>query len=185
MTREHLPNAARRAPHSPGRKFAGVIAFGLFLAACSGADAPPPPCPGVQPVKDAQNLVRFQGAGRDLTDVIFEANIEVLGLACDYDDNVVESDLRVRVVAVEGPLNKARQARFSYFIAIATLDERIVAREEFDLDVSFEGNLRRVAAMEQLTPRIPLKPGQSALDYRIYVGLVLTPTELQYNRDNR
>ena len=185
MTREPSLSTVPIARRRPGRKAAGVAMLCLFLAACSGGDAPPPPCPGVQPVKDAQNLVRFQGAGRDLTDVIFEANIEILGLACDYDDNVVEADLRVRVVAVEGPLNKVRQARFSYFIAIATLDERIVAREEFDLDVSFEGNLRRVAAMEQLAPRIPLKPGQSALDYRIYVGLVLTPTELQYNRDNR
>ncbi len=185
MIRKSLPNSARRAHRRPGRKAVGVVALGLFLAACTGGDAPPPPCPRVQPVQEAQHLVRFQGAGRDLTDVIFEADIDVIGLACEYNDNVVEADLRVRVVAVEGPLNKARQARFSYFVAIATLDERIVAREEFDLDVSFEGNLRRVAAMEQLAPRIPLKPGQSALDYRIYVGLVLTPTELQYNRDNR
>ena len=43
----------------------------------------------------------------------------------------------------------------------------------------------RQSAVEELVPRIPLKPGQSGADFLIFVGLSLTPGELQYNRANR
>jgi hypothetical protein len=36
-----------------------------------------------------------------------------------------------------------------------------------------------------VAPRIPLQAEESAADYRIYVGLRLTPDELQYNQENR
>ena len=60
-----------------------------------------------------------------------------------------------------------------------------MAREEFNLDIPFEGNQRRVVAIEELNPRIPLRQGENGAQYRIYVGLKLSPEELQYNRANR
>ena len=130
-------------------------------------------------------MVRFTGQGRDLTDVIFEARLEDVALICEYDDNVIEADMRVRILAVDGPADRDRVANFAYFVAIATRDRRIVAREEFALAVPFEGNRTRVLAVEEVSPRIPLLPGQSGADYVVFVGLALTPDELQYNRENR
>ncbi|MEE8505628.1 MAG: hypothetical protein V3S40_05320 [Kiloniellales bacterium] len=177
-----VPSGTR---HPPRRALAAAFAGGLFLAACSGDNAPPPPCPTALPVKDAQHLVRFNGLGRDLTDVLFEAQIVNFALICEYDDDVVEAEMRVRIMASHGPANPERKANFSYFVAIATLDERIVAREEFNLEIPFEGNQRRVVAIEELNPRIPLRQGENGAQYRIYVGLKLSPEELQYNRENR
>jgi hypothetical protein len=76
-------------------------------------------------------------------------------------------------------------APVKYFVAITTLDQRIVAREEFELTIPFEGNRTRVAVAEELEPRIPLKPGESGADYQIYVGLSLSREELRYNQENR
>lgn len=146
---------------------------------------PPPPCPRAFPVADARTLTRFTGPGRDLTDVVFEARIEDVTLICDYDDDVIEADLRVRVLVVDGPADRERLVALTYFVAIATRDHQIVAREEFDLSIPFEGNRTRVLATEDISPRIPLAPGQSGEDYVVYVGLVLTPDEFQYNRENR
>ena len=173
-----------RAPrHS--RLVAGSFVLAVVLAACSGNAPPPPPCPTIVPVADAAQLVRFDGNGRDLTDVLFEAKIEDYALTCEYDDGVIESQMLLQVLAVRGPADRDRVAKFSYFVAIATRDQKIGAREVFDLAVPFEGNRTRVLAAEELTPRIPLKPGEDGSNYLIYVGLSVTPEELQYNRENR
>jgi hypothetical protein len=171
-------------PRRLSRLVAGSFVLAVVLAACS-APPPPPPCPTIVPVADAAQLVRFNGNGRDLTDVLFEAKIENYSLTCDYDDGVVESKMILRVLAVRGPADTDRMAKFSYFVAIATRDQKIGAREEFDLAVPFEGNRTRVLATEELTPKIPLQAGEDGSNYLIYVGLSITPEELQYNRENR
>ncbi len=162
------------------------LALLLALAGCGVGDrGPPPPCPTVFPVAEAREVTRFVGQGRDLTDVLFEARLQEVALVCAYDDGVIEADMRVQVMAVDGPANRGRTIRLAYFVAIATLDRKIVAREEFELEVPFEGNRTRVIAIDEVSPRIPLRPGQSGADYVIYVGLALTPAELRYNQENR
>ncbi len=158
----------------------------LALAGCGfGDEGPPPPCPAAFPVAEARELTRFVGQGRDLTDVLFEAQLQDVALVCEYDDTVIEMDMRVRIMAVDGPANGGRKIRLTYFVAIATLDRKIVAREEFDLEVPFEGNRTRVIAVDEVSPRIPLQQGQTGADYLIYVGIALTPAELRYNQENR
>ncbi len=164
------------------------LALLLGLAGCGGLfsdEAPPPPCPTVFPVAEAREVTRFAGQGRDLTDVLFEARIQDVVLLCGYDDGVVEMYMRVRILAADGPANRGRKVRVTYFVAIATLDRKIVAREEFELEVPFEGNRTRVVAIDEVSPRIPLSPGRTGADYIIYVGIALTPAELRYNLDNR
>jgi len=165
---------------------AGALALLLALAGCSFADrGPPPPCPVTFPVAEAREVTRFVGQGRDLTDVLFEAQLQEVTLVCGYDDGVIEADLQVRIVVVDGPANRGRDIELTYFVAIATQDRKIAAREEFVLRIPFEGNRTRVAAVDVVSPRIPLQPGQTGADYVVYVGLALTPAELKYNQDNR
>ena len=164
------------------------LALFLGLAGCGGLfgdEAPPPPCPTVFPVAEAREVTRFIGQGRDLTDVLFEARIQDVVLLCAYDDGVVEMDMQIRIMAADGPANRGRKVRLTYFVAIATQDRKIVAREEFELEVPFEGNRTRVIAIDEVSPRIPLPPGRTGADYIIYVGIALTPAELRYNQENR
>ncbi|MFQ5774464.1 MAG: hypothetical protein ACE5GS_08115 [Kiloniellaceae bacterium] len=164
---------------------AGTVLLAFALAACTGSEPPPPPCPTAVPVTGARTLVRFSGQGQDLTDILFEATLQGLALRCAYEDGVVEAEMQVGILAVRGPADPDRKASFNYFVAIATRDEKILAREEFDLVIPFPGNRTRVVAVEEIAQRIPLKPGQSGADYVVYVGLALTPEELRYNLRNR
>ncbi|MHA1152094.1 MAG: hypothetical protein ACTSQ7_05400 [Alphaproteobacteria bacterium] len=158
----------------------------LTLAGCSvGEEELPPPCPTTFPVAEARELTRFVGQGRDLTDILFEAQFLDVVLACAYDDGVIEMDMAVRIMAADGPANQGRNVRLAYFVAIATWDRKIVAREEFEIEIPFEGNRTRVVAVDAVSPRIPLQPGQTGADYVIYVGLALTQAELRYNQENR
>ncbi len=174
----------RRQRRDPG--LLAPLALLLALAGCGFGDrGPPPPCPTAFPVAEARELTRFAGQGRDLTDVLFEARVHDVALVCEYDDGVIEMDMRVRIMAVDGPADLNRKIRLVYFVAIATLDRKIVAREEFELEIPFEGNRTRVAAIDEVSPRIPLRPGLTGADYVFYVGLALTPNELRYNQENR
>jgi len=166
-----------------------LLPLGLLLASCAPSDPEAAGifCPDFAQVQDAARLVRFDGAGRDLTDVLFEARLQDVEMGCSYDDdeNEIEAALKVTILAARGPADSERLASFRYFVAIATNSRQVVAREEFDLSIPFEGNRTQLAAVEELTPRIPLKPGQDGSEYKVFVGLVLTPAELEYNRANR
>ncbi|RMD63341.1 MAG: hypothetical protein D6826_05200 [Alphaproteobacteria bacterium] len=161
-----------------------VAVIGLaLLGACTSA--PPPPCPSVVGVPGARNLVRFNGPGRDLTDVAFEAAIQRADvIACEVDDNVLTAEMQVTLRATRGPADIRRMAPVRYFVAIATRDRKVLAREEFALDIPFEGNRTNVLAVDELEPRIPRGPDKTGADYVLYVGLVLTPEEFRYNREN-
>ncbi len=164
-------------------------ALSLFAVAGCASDEPLPQrsCPRPVVVEDAANVTRFDGDGRDLTDVQFEASIEEIGLSCSIDDeeNVILAELVLVVVAAQGPANADDRADLSYFVAVATRDQRILSRDAFDLSIPFAGNRTRVGAREELAPRIPIAPGQDGSDFRIYVGFELSPAELEYNRANR
>ena len=155
-----------------------------LLAACGGDDGPPPPCPALVRPPEAARLVDYVGGGRDLTDVSFEATIGQAFLTCEYDEDLVEAELDVTFIASEGPANAARSAVIRYFVAIATRDQEILTREQFAVQVAFAGNLTRLAVTEQLSPRIPLAPGQSGANFVVYVGFVLSPEQLEANRRN-
>ncbi len=166
------------------RSLAAAAASLFLLAACSSDEQVVLYCPEVFRVAAASHLVKFVGAGRDLTDVRFEVKLQQVGLSCEYDDDVIESVLLVNMIATRGPADNQRQAPLKYFVAIATLDQKIVAREEFEITIPFEGNQTRVAVTEELEPRIPLKAGQSGADYQIFIGLSLSREELRYNRES-
>ena len=177
---------ARRGPQARKCLLGLMAALGAaILSACAGDKGPPPPCPEVVGVTGASNMVRFRSAGRDLTDVEFEAQIRDAALVCEYDDNVIEADMRLSIEALRGPANADQIARFGYFVAIATRTREVLVREEFQLEIPLPGNQTRVAAIEEISQRIPLKAGESGADYVIFVGLNLTPEEFQYNVENR
>lgn len=176
----YFPRFGRAAVHCSAALLATLI-----LAACAGESETPPPCPLATPLSGADKLVRFDGEGRDLTDVEFEAEILDLQVACVYDGPVIETTMRVRIAAAKGPANRDDRADLVYFVAILTHDRQVAAWEAFDVSVPFSGNLTRLATEDEVYPRIPLKAGENGDDYTIVVGLEMSRSELDYNRANR
>ena len=168
---------ARRLRTAP--KACGLVALAFVgLAACSSDDEVYNPCPRIVVVKDAQTQVRFIGDGRDLTDVAFEARIDGNGIACEYDDAEIEVEMQVRLEVARGPAAPREGADVSYFVAVARSDRAILAREEFGLSLDMPGNNTRVVALDDVSPTIPLRAGETGADYLIYLGLSLSDDEL-------
>jgi len=171
----------------------GWAALALFvLAACEqGPQASAPPCPNIVVVQDASELTQFlSGPGRDLTDVTLEAQIADFRGFCDTDleddrSGTVDVDLQLVMVATRGPAAATRDATIRYFVAIADTEENILAREEFETSITFEGNRNRVGFAEELTQEIPLQAGQLGDAFNVFVGFVLTDADLTYNLNKR
>jgi hypothetical protein len=165
------------------RRLPLALAGLALLAGCAG-EPETRPCPRAVVLNDAARQVKFNGQGRDLTDVQFEASIRTGQLVCEYDDNVLDVGLQVEVVASRGPANADRLANITYFVAVAQSDQTVLARESFDIAIPFPGNRTRVSGLEEIGQVITLPSGQDGGDYLIYVGLELTREELEYNRAN-
>jgi hypothetical protein len=143
-------------------------------------------CPAVEIPKEVANLTRFrEGGGRDLTDVVFEAGIADVQIACDYGSRGASIQLNVVVGAERGPANRSPTASVPYFIAIGDPDRNILAKEVFSSTVTFLPNQSRAYNTEETEETIPLPKGRSAERYGIVIGLQLTPEELEYNRNRR
>jgi hypothetical protein len=164
--------------------FSAALGLGVaLLAGCSASQENPRACPPGVIVTDAARLVRFKpGAGRDPTDVQFQAEIGQIGTQCKFSRSGVSIDTRVAIAVSEGPAAQNRQAQVTYFIAIIGPGRQIVARKEFVADYTFTGNRTRVGTIEELSQELPGVTDQLAPGYQIAVGFVLTQDEMNYNR---
>ena len=92
--------------------------------------------------------------------------------------------LRIPFIAERGPANQASQAKFEYFVAVATTSNEVPTggREAFSLAIPFHNNQTRNGGTDEVEELIPLGPNDVGANYIVYVGLVLTEDELNYNR---
>ena len=173
-----------------------LLVPGLLLSACGGGDStggffdrmfggssgPTLTCPDVSKVGDVSRLTRFVPGGHDLTDVTFEAGVGQLTGSCSASDGSVVVDLKVEFIASRGPANTTRQAPFTFFVAIVDKADNVLARQEFDSGVEFPGNQTRSSGVEELEQDIPVSNPLQGNQYRVFVGFVLSPEEVAYNR---
>lgn len=157
----------------------------LGLSGCGAGtvDAFAPACPGAAIVKDAADMSRYRGAGRDLTDSVVEGRITGIKGSCKRDGaDTVVTNIQVGIELTRGPAAPGRQAALAYFVAV--LDgERILDKQVFPLRAEFPPNadLLRLAG-DDVELRLPVQENKTAAAYRIQVGFQLTPEELESNR---
>jgi len=174
---------------------AAFFALALLVSACSrggngffdrmfgGTSTPTFTCPEVSKVADVARLTRFAPSGHDLTDVAFEAAVGGLGGSCSQGDHgSVDVQLTVQFIGGRGPANKTRKAPFTYFVAIVDRNDNVLAREQFNTGIEFPGNQTRNTITEEVDENIPLQKDQQGNQFRIFVGFVLSPEEVAYNR---
>jgi hypothetical protein len=163
----------------------------LALGACTAQeDKTAAICPRAGIVPDANVVVLFrEGAGRDLTDVVTQAQIVEVAVTCEYAaarrPPGVTLDLQIAIAAERGPADRARRAALPYFVAVLDGDQNIVAKEYFEARFDFPDNRTRVGRVDELEPRIALRSNFDGPAYRIMVGFQLSPDQLAWNRRQR
>jgi hypothetical protein len=157
----------------------------LALAGCGGGteDAFAPACPTVTILRDAADLTRYRGAGRDLTDTVLGGRITGIKGDCKRDGaDTVVTTVQVGIELARGPAAPGRQAELAYFVAV--LDgERILDKQVFPLRAEFPANGDRLRFNgDDVELRLKVRQDKTAAAYHIQVGFQLTPAELEFNR---
>jgi hypothetical protein len=162
---------------------AAVALLGVVLGGCGlFGGSVPPPCPRVMMLGDAQQVTVFlPGPGRDLTDVLSEGEITDVRSVCEYDDDgYVDVEVAIAMVLSRGPAMEDDTGRFEYFVAVTDPEDRILAKEIFDIDVGFPAALMRVAVTEEVSQRIFFRNRPDASGHRVIVGFQLTREQIEY-----
>jgi hypothetical protein len=142
----------------------------------------PPPCPRAVVGENAGRLTRFNGAGKDPANVVFEAEIADLAGSCIYDGDTIEVDMQIQLVAGRGPAATDDKARFNYFVAVARTDKTVLSRDAFDTVIELPGNQTRNETVEEIEQTIPLAKDETGANLVIVVGIEMTSDELEFNR---
>ncbi|CAM3615529.1 hypothetical protein [Thalassospira profundimaris] len=167
----------------------GMVSLGGLLSACGGGnpfeEQPVPVCPAAYLPKDTAKLVQFSGAGRDLTDVIVEAEFTGYLGDCGYDLDDKELDVIISpiITAELGPAAQNRNVQFKYFVALRDPNGAFIQKSVFDVNMAFADNLNMARIRdEQVTLSVPLDDVWTGPDYEIYLGFQLSADQLEYNR---
>ena len=129
------------------------------------------------------------GPGRDLTDIAFDVQIGDIAYECSYDfddaGNSVTVGINVLFVAQRGLAAEQNRIEVPYFVAVTNPNRHILTKKLFTLEIVFEGNAVRAQTVEKLAQTIPFPVGGNGAAYKTFIGLQLTPKQLEDLRRER
>lgn len=163
---------------------ASALALPLAITACDTIEKPKPAkCPEVRVLEDLGSVTRYKpGPGRDITDIILEAEFTRVAGECNVDDENIHAELFVEMNASQGPAERNETAEVNLIMAISDVDRNIISRRTMPIEFTFRGNNTRIFYLERFIADIPRTQGDASDDYIIYLGYELTREELNFNR---
>lgn len=162
----------------------------LALSACKAFDKEEPPiCPRVSALADSIAMTKFRpGPGRDLTDVELRAEMTSYHGSCRYDAEAKQMHvtLQVGIDAERRPALVGRRADISYYIAIPAFYPDPQAKQILPVALEFSESSNRVHYTDgEVEIAIPMENFKELPKYEVFVGLQLTPDELDFNRQQK
>lgn len=159
-----------------------LAALPPLLAAC--ANDLGPRCPNVAVLADAGTISTYRDPGRDLTDLLFSAQITDLSGACGPTDDgqALKTSVTLHLNATRGPASRLGSADLPSFVAL-TRGDRILDKQVFPLHIDFPPNTDTLLLSTQpVILTVPTPKGVTGPDYTVLVGFQLTPEQLARNR---
>ncbi|MBF0268291.1 MAG: hypothetical protein HQL44_06835 [Alphaproteobacteria bacterium] len=175
--------------HLPLKSLLPLLAAGVLLSGCAEMKnrvmgKEPGKCPTINILADAAHLTKFKpGPGRDITDVLYTVDIVNYQGNCGYrdEDSHVETALKVMFDVDRGAANAQGLGEIQYFVAVQDRQKQV-----FSTKFKFPASTPRLRQVdEEVSIDIPIRPGDTPYNTVIWLGLQLTPDELDYNRRNR
>ncbi len=161
-----------------------VCLLAVLVASC-GADPLAAACPQVRVDSTTANLTKFrEGAGRDLSDVEYQAEIVGFKGECVVDKDSAEVIMDIDFAIANGPAGKAGPVSIYYFVAIPQFFPKTEGKKVIEIKRDLPGRATAPARVKESSVRvtIPLKKDQAAAGFDVYIGLQLTTDQLEYNR---
>ena len=146
------------------------------------------PCPYVKVLYDAARYVELEG-GREAADAVgFTGEIQGLTANCVYENpgDPIRVQMAVNFALGRGPRAQGDSKTYRWWIAVTERNRQVIAREDFEMPVDFEGR-DRAGVVEQIG-EITLPRGTSTVsgaNYEILVGFDVTPEMAEFNRQGK
>lgn len=143
------------------------------------------PCPYVKVLYDAARYVEFDGGKEASSSVGFTGEVEGVKAKCEYrekDPIKVQMDLLFSVG--RGPKADGVQKTYRYWVAVTDRNRTVLAKEYFDLPVSFQPGADRMYVNDAVQGIVIPRAEQttSGNNFEILVGLDVTPQMAEFNR---
>jgi hypothetical protein len=178
------PMTSLTRPTLPTRLLAaGAMLAAIALGGCSAKEEFPPACPSLALLADAADLSSYSPRGRDLTDLVLDARIVTVPATCQRGERgFVDTLLRVTADLVRGPAAPDGNVNVPVFVAV-TDNGVVLDKQDFRLVGAFPTNVDRMRlSTPDIVLNLPVTRDKSAAAYKIYIGFILTPEQLELNR---
>jgi hypothetical protein len=162
----------------------------LALSACKIFDKEEPPlCPRVSALADSVAMTKFRpGSGRDAADIGLKVEMTSYHGSCHYNVETKQMNitLQVGIDAERFPAMTGRRADIGYYIAIPAFRPDPRAKQILPLTLDFSSDSNRLHYVDsEVEIAIPIPDLKDLAKYEVFVGLQLTPDELDYNRQQK
>ncbi|MDO9245621.1 MAG: Tat pathway signal sequence domain protein, partial [Phenylobacterium sp.] len=96
------------------------------------------PCPFVKVLYDAGRYIEFKDDKEASANVGYSGEIQGISAGCAYkDDQPIQVEMEVLFELGKGPQAQGSSKNYRYWVAVTKRNEAIIAKQYFDLPVSF------------------------------------------------
>jgi hypothetical protein len=146
------------------------------------------PCPYVKVLYDAARYVDFKDNREASSSVGYSGEIQGISAGCQYkDDEPIKVTMEILFELGKGPQAEGSSKNYRYWVAVTKRGDSVLAKEYFDLPITFAAGQDRVYATEtinQITiPRATMTT--SGANFEVLVGFDVTPQMAAFNRDGK
>lgn len=142
------------------------------------------PCPTVRILYDAARYVELADGRARAASVGYTGEIEGVATDCSYrNDDPITIDVEMLFRLGRGPAAQGDGRTYRYWVAVTARDRAVLAKDYFDLPVTFDGT-DRTEVRERQTIVIPrAEATTSGANFEILIGFDVTPEMAEFNRD--
>ena len=146
------------------------------------------PCPYVKVLYDASRYVEFKDGKESAGQTAYTGEIQGLTSGCAYKSNdPIKMQVEMLFELGRGPQATGDKKTYRYWVAVTERNKDVLAKEYFDLPVTFPQGQDRVYANETLkTITIPRADEKvSGGNFEVLIGFDVTPEMAAFNRDGK
>jgi hypothetical protein len=118
----------------------------------------------------------------------YTGEIQGISAGCQYkDDQPIQVRMEMLFELGRGPQATSRQKTYRYWVAVTDRNRAVIAKQSFDLPVTFPEGQDRVYVTENVNqiviPRASI--ATSGSNFEVLVGFEVTPQMAEFNRQGK
>jgi len=142
----------------------------------------------VKSLYDATRFVEFKDDREASAAVTWSGEIQGVSAGCQYkDDQPIHVAMEVLFELGKGPQATGRQKTYRYWVAVTDRNRSVLAKQSFDLPVTFPEGVDRVYVTENIgnitIPRATMTT--SGANFEVLIGFEVTPQMAAFNREGK